>query len=131
PLSFFKNLIVERSGKHEDNFDVKRRAMIPLVDSARVLALEHGLKVKNTIERYKALIALETNHRELMEEAHQAYGLLMKYRTREGLAKGNSGRYIEISELNKLEKQILKNAFQPIKELQELLEVRFKLAYFN
>lgn len=131
PLSFFKNLIVERSGKHEDNFDVKRRAMMPLVDSARVLALEHGLKVKNTIERYKALIALETNHRELMEEAHQAYGLLMKYRTREGLAKGNSGRYIEIGELNKLEKQILKNAFQPIKELQELLEVRFKLAYFN
>ena len=131
PLSFFKNLIVERSGEHEDRFDIKRRAMMPLVDAARVLALEHRLTAKNTIERYKQLIELEPNHQELMEEAHQAYGLLMKYRTREGLAKNNSGRYVEISKLNKLEKQILKNAFQPIKELQELLEVRFKLVYFN
>ncbi len=131
PLSFFKNLMVERSGEHADQFDIKGRAMMPLADIARVLALQHGLDQKNTIARFKALVDREPNYQSLLKEAQQAYGLLMKYRVREGLAKASSGRFIEISELNKLEKQILKNAFQPIKELQDMLEVRFKLAYFS
>ncbi len=132
PLSFFKNLLVERSGEHADEFDIKARGMMPLADAARVLAYEHGIRgAYSTVDKFKALSGLEKNHAELMNEAAQAYEILMRYRAKSGLQHQDSGRYIDVSKLNKLEKQILKNAFQPVKEIQEVLEVRFKLQYFS
>ena len=40
PLSFFRNMVVERSGEHRDAFDIKARAMTPLADAARVLVYD-------------------------------------------------------------------------------------------
>jgi CBS domain-containing protein len=132
PLSFFKNLVVERSGEHADEFDIKARGMMPLADAARVLAFEHGIRgAYSTVDKFKALAKFEKNHAELMHEAAQAYEILMRYRAKSGLQHSDSGRYIEVEKLNKLEKQILKNAFQPVKEIQDVLEVRFKLQYFS
>jgi len=132
PLSFFKHLVVERSGEHAHEFDIKKRGMMPLVDAARVLALQHQVRGMNsTLDRFKALQRLEPKYADLMREAAQAYEIMMRYRAKSGLEHTDSGRFIEISKLNKLEKQIIKNAFQPVKELQEILEVRFNLAYFQ
>ena len=43
PLSFFRNMMVERSGEHRDTFDIKARAMTPLADAARVLVYDFGI----------------------------------------------------------------------------------------
>ncbi|WP_372638459.1 DUF294 nucleotidyltransferase-like domain-containing protein, partial [Fodinibius sp.] len=43
PLGFFRNLLVEKSGNQKDKFDIKLRAMMPLVDAARLLILNHGI----------------------------------------------------------------------------------------
>lgn len=132
PLSFFKNFVVEKEGDHKDTFDIKGRAMMPLSDAARLLCLQHGIyQVQNTQARFQQLIHKEPQKKELFQEAAQAYGLLMKYRARVGRRQQSSGRFVPVKELTKLERQILKNAFLPIKELQEMLEVRFKLAYFR
>ena len=49
PLTFFKNLVVEKGGEHKNEFDIKKRAMMPLADAARVLILNHGeVKEHNT-----------------------------------------------------------------------------------
>ncbi len=126
PLSFFRNLVVERNGEHKDEFDLKVRAMIPLADAARVLSLDHELAGENsTIRRYQRLAALETGHRELYEEAALAYEILMKVRARFGLRQRDSGRYIDPEALNKLERQTLRNIFAAVKELQDVLRVRF------
>ena len=60
-----------------------------------------------------------------------AYEWLTLMRARFGLANHDSGRFLPIEELNKIEKQMLRNAFVPIKEVQRLLEVRFQLDYFR
>src|SRR5690606_39053546 len=39
PLSFFKKFNVEDEGEHKDKFDIKTRAIMPLVDGARLLVL--------------------------------------------------------------------------------------------
>jgi CBS domain-containing protein len=58
----------------------------------------------------------------------EAYENLLRFRTKQGLAKGNSGRYIDLASLTKGEKLRLKRSFKATKEIQELIQVRFKLS---
>ncbi|MEM8893239.1 MAG: DUF294 nucleotidyltransferase-like domain-containing protein [Bacteroidota bacterium] len=132
PLSFFKGFVVERSGEHEDQFDLKLRAMMPLADAARVLSLDLGiLNKKNTIQRFQAVAEADEKNARLYQEAAQAYDILMRTRVLSGLENGDSGRYVPIDGLSKFDKQRLRNAFDPINDLQKLLEVRYQLSYFQ
>lgn len=128
PLSFFRNFIVEKNGEHKDSFDIKLRAMMPLVDAARVLILAHRMSgVNNTSKRYLALAEAEPNNAELYHLAADAYEILIRLRTNHGLKMGDSGRYIQPEAMDKMQRLQLRNAFQPIDELQKLIKVRFQL----
>ena len=132
PLGFFRNFIVEKSGEQKDKFDIKLRAMMPLTDIARLLVLSHRvIGVNNTYKRFEKLIELEPNHTELMQEAGKAYEILMRMRAIEGLKNNNSGRYISPDALGKLQRQLLKNTFSPIDELQKVIRVRFQTDFFT
>ncbi|MCI5083068.1 MAG: DUF294 nucleotidyltransferase-like domain-containing protein [Saprospiraceae bacterium] len=132
PLTFFRNIMVERSGEHKNEFDIKGRAMMPLADAARVLILSKKVgQVNNTFKRFEKLAELEPKNSELYEQAADAYEILMRYRALQGLKHSDSGRYFKPSELSKMERINLRNSFQPISELQSLLNMRFQLAYFS
>ncbi|WP_026950574.1 DUF294 nucleotidyltransferase-like domain-containing protein [Algoriphagus mannitolivorans] len=132
PLGFFKGIVVEKSGEHKDQFDLKARAMMPLTDLARLLVLSHEVVgINNTFRRFEYLGTLEPNYSELFTQAGKAYEILMRMRASEGLRKGNSGRYLNPKSLGKLQRQLLKNTFSPITELQEIVQVRFQLDYFS
>jgi signal-transduction protein with cAMP-binding, CBS, and nucleotidyltransferase domain len=47
PLSFLKNLLL-KNGPNKDKFDIKTRALMPLIDGARLFTLSHGIKGINT-----------------------------------------------------------------------------------
>ncbi|SHE72950.1 CBS domain-containing protein [Fodinibius roseus] len=128
PLGFFRNLLVEKSGNQKDKFDIKLRAMMPLVDAARLLILSHGIAdLTNTRKRFEKLAEIEPGHAELFTEAARAYDIFMRFRTLEGLRADSSGRYIDPDSLGKIERQLLKNAFYPINEIQKIIRVRFQL----
>jgi CBS domain-containing protein len=132
PLSFFRNFLVEKSGEHKDQFDLKLRAMLPLVDAGRVLCLHHKIKgVNNTPKRFKAIAELEPSQSELFLEAALSYEILVGMRAKSAIENRNSGRYISPERFQKLERQSLKNIFEIIAELQKLLEVRFQLNYLR
>ncbi|UII34692.1 DUF294 nucleotidyltransferase-like domain-containing protein [Fulvivirga ulvae] len=132
PLSFFKNLVVERSGEHQDEFDIKARAMMPFVDIARVLSLDIGqLDEMNTVARYHLLAREEPKRKELYHAAADSYEYLMRIRALNGFTHHDSGRFISIENLGKLDRQILRNTFEPIYQLQQMLELRYQLSYFN
>ncbi|MCG8326472.1 MAG: DUF294 nucleotidyltransferase-like domain-containing protein [Chitinophagales bacterium] len=129
PLTFFRNFVVEHGGEHKNEFDIKARAMMPLADAARVLILHSRIdKINNTFRRFEQLAEVEPQNKELYEQAADAYEMLMRYRTLQGLKNADSGRYFDPSELAKMERINLRNSFQPIKALQSLLRVRFQLA---
>lgn len=131
PLGFFKGFMVEKSGEHRDQFDIKARAMMPLADLARLLILSHGVvKINNTFKRFEKLAELEPVNQELFIQAGKAFEILMRMRALEGLQNENSGRYINPEALGKLQRQLLKNTFSPISDLQELVKIRFQLDYF-
>ena len=128
PLSFFRSFVVERSGEHKDEFDIKQRAMLPLADAARVLTYQLGIPdPSNTVARFDRLAEAEPQNRELFVAAAQAYDTLMQFRARQGLSEGGNGRYFQIHQLGKLERLQLRNAFGPIQEVLSALKLRFQV----
>ncbi len=132
PLSFFRNFVVEKSGSHKDEFDIKARAMLPLTDAARVLAFEFKIKdYLSTAERFQYIAKSDPALSSICQDAAQAYEVLMRIRAREGFERNHSGRYIDINSLNKLERQTLRNIFKIIEEVQSMLQARFQLNYMR
>ncbi|MDI5899250.1 DUF294 nucleotidyltransferase-like domain-containing protein [Flavobacterium yafengii] len=126
PTGFFRQFLVEQDGAHKDFFDIKRRALMPLTDAARVLILSHSVKsISNTPERFEKLAELEPNNNELYLACSYSYKALLKFRTKQGLLHNDSGQFIALEALSKLEKIKLKRTFKTIKELQELITIRF------
>ncbi len=132
PLGLFKQFLVEDEEKNKGLFDLKSRALMPLVDAARILCLSmKNTKINNTHERYLMLAKKEPQNAELFEKCAQSFLLFSKHRTIEGINEQNSGRFIHLENLSKQQKIALKNAFQPISEIQSVLKNRFKLTYFT
>lgn len=128
PTGFFRQFLVEQNGAHKDFFDLKRRALMPLIEGARVLILSHSVKgINNTAERFEKLASLEPNNEELYLACSYASKALTKFRTKQGLLHSDSGRFIELNTLTKEEKIKLKRTFKTIKELQDLLNIRFQV----
>ena len=132
PLSFFRNVVVERSGEHRDAFDIKARAMTPLADAARVLVYDFAINIYgSTAERWAAIAETNENLARLAGEAAMAYEILMRIRAIEGLTRGTSGRYVHINELNKLERQTLRNTFSVVKDVQLMLTSRYRTDFLR
>ncbi|WP_394777079.1 DUF294 nucleotidyltransferase-like domain-containing protein [Flavobacterium sp.] len=129
PTGFFRQFLVEQDGANKDNFDIKRRALMPLTDAARVLILSHSVKsISNTAERFEKLAELEPTNRELYLSCSYSFKALLKFRTKQGLLHNDSGQFIALESLSKMEKIKLKRTFKTIKELQELISVRFNIS---
>ncbi|MFI8378411.1 DUF294 nucleotidyltransferase-like domain-containing protein [Leeuwenhoekiella sp. NPDC079379] len=128
PLGFFRQFLVEESGDHKDFFDIKARALMPLIDAARVLSLQHKLRnINNTAGRFERLAEVEDNNKEIYENCSYAFKALLKFRTRQGILHDDSGRFIELATLSKAEKLKLKRCFKSIHDIQELLTIRYQL----
>ena len=132
PLSFFRQFLVEQNGEHKDQFDLKSRALMPLIDAARLLCLSLQIPNSiNTIHRFEQLALSEPQNKLVYNACSNAFKTLLRFRTKQGLKHLNSGRYIVLSELSKNDKLSLKNCFKPIKEIQELINVRFQLSQLS
>ena len=132
PLSFFKQFNLEEEGENKDKFDIKTRAIMPLVDAARVLIISHNIKgINNTFLRFKQLAITEPKYSEVYLNAAEAFITLSKFRTQEGLKNGTTGQYVNLEELSKSDKEKLKNALLPMKDLEEIIKNKFQLTYFT
>jgi CBS domain-containing protein len=128
PLGFFKQFLVEQDGENKDQFDIKSRAIRPLVDAARIFSLHHNLKINNTIARYEKLMEVEPQNRDIFESCANAFKILLQFRTSQGLAKNDSGKFVDINSLSKSDRLKLKSCFKPIKNIQESLKLRFNVS---
>lgn len=129
PLGFFRNFVVESKGKHRDAFDIKG-ALMPVIDFARIYALEKGLEETNTLERLHRLYLMNALKWEEYHELEQAYGFLMQQRfvrqinaiTVEQTAPDN---YINPKKLSRIEQTLLKEIFKRIEKYQVKLSFDF------
>ncbi len=129
PLGFFRQFLVESGGAHKDLFDIKARAMMPLVDAARLLIFSKGIiGPTNTIMRFEKLAELEPQNKDIYHGCIDAFKTLLRFRTVEGLNQNDSGRFIDLKSISKANRLKLKGCFGAVKDIQELIKVRFNLA---
>lgn len=131
-LSFFKNFNVEETGINKGKFDIKNRAILQLVDCARLLTMSQNIKgINNTYLRFKQLAMIDPKHSEIYLNCADSFQTLSKLKTSEGLKYDNSGQFINIEDLSKINKESLKNAITPLKDLEELIKDSFQLTQFS
>ncbi|MEC4048359.1 DUF294 nucleotidyltransferase-like domain-containing protein [Flavobacterium sp. SUN046] len=132
PLNFFKKFNVEEDGEHKGKFDIKTRALMPLIDGARLLVLSNNIKgINNTYLRFKQLAMVDPKFSEIYLNCADTFLLLSKFRALEGLKNDSSGQFINLEELNKVDKEKIKASFAIIKDLEELIKDRFQLTHFS
>ncbi|HOZ74015.1 MAG TPA: DUF294 nucleotidyltransferase-like domain-containing protein [Flavobacterium sp.] len=132
PLSFFKKFNVEEDGPNKDKFDIKTRALMPLIDGARLIVLNHNIRgINNTYLRFKQLAIADPKHAEIYLNCAEAFQTLFKFRTMEGLKNDSNGQFINLEELSKADREKLKNALAPMKDLEELIKDSFQLTQFS
>jgi CBS domain-containing protein len=131
PLGFFKKLVVEKTGEHQNMLDLKKRGLTPLVESVRIFALERRIFETNTLDRISALSDQEVLPREEAEDLKEAFNVLMLMRVRHHVMEMNEGRepgnYVNPDELSLIQRAMLKEAFKAIDQLQGHLETHFGL----
>lgn len=125
PLSLFRSFATIRSGEHKDTVDLKLNGVVPVVDLARIYALQGQLQVVNT--RARLVAAAETDllspsgARDLLD----AYDLIASTRLRHQLgcveAGGRPDNFMSPSRLSDLERSHLRDAFVVVKTMQSAL----------
>jgi CBS domain-containing protein len=132
PLNFFKKFNLEEEGENKGKFDIKNKAIMPLVDGARLFAISLNLRgINNTYSRFKQLALMDPKFSEIYLNCADAFLILSKFRTLEGLKNDSSGEFINIEELTKVDKEKLKNALAPMRDLEELIKDKFQLTQFS
>lgn len=132
PLSFFRRFVLERSGEYRHTFNVKRRGLRPLIDAARILAIQLGyLDSANTEDRLRRISRELPELRSTAEDALDAYNYLTELRFMHHLRAIEHGEklnnQINPSELNNTQQNMLKVVFATVQEVQEALARRFGL----
>jgi CBS domain-containing protein len=131
PLSFFRNLIVEKDGEHKNSLDLKKKGLVPFVDFARLFALKHGIPENNTLGRLQILHEDGHLSHELYSETVKAYEFLMQMRLIHQLRmieqQQPPDNHINPADLSELEKQTLKEAFEVVRRLQSHIRQEYRL----
>lgn len=132
PLNFFKKFNVEEDGEHKGKFDIKTKAIMPLVDGARLLAINLNLRgINNTYTRFKQLAIVDPKFSEVYLNCADAFLIFSKFRTIEGLKNDSSGQFINLEEISKADKEKLKNTLAAMKDLEDLIKDKFQLTQFS
>ncbi|MEQ8412259.1 MAG: putative nucleotidyltransferase substrate binding domain-containing protein [Erythrobacter sp.] len=119
PLGIFRNLVLERAADGERVFDAKARAIMPVIDIARTLALAEGIEEVGTLARLDALVAagrLERGDARSLEDAMLFVNDLRIARQAAAIERGEApSNAIAPDDLSPLERDYLKDAFAVIR----------------
>ncbi len=131
PLSFFRTFVVEKSGEHKNQFNLKFKCTAPFINIVRLFSLEKRISETSTMERINALRNIHDTVREYGEEMIYAFEFISLLRIHHQYKQITNGtmpnNYINPDELTNLQKKTLKEACQLISKLQDMIENRYLL----
>ncbi|MDA8169528.1 MAG: DUF294 nucleotidyltransferase-like domain-containing protein [Nitrospiraceae bacterium] len=130
PIGFMKSFVVEKSGEHKDELNLKLKGIAPIVDAVRLFALEKGVAETSTLERMEALRGKHTIVEEYAEELEHAFEFIMLLRITHQYGQIKAGKqpdnFINPDNLSNLQKKTIKDAFSLISRIQDLIIERYK-----
>ena len=127
PIGFFRNIVVESKGEHKDSFDIKR-AMMPIIDFARIYALKFGIRETNTLQRLEKIHQKRQLTRAEYEDITQSYRYLMNLRFIRQITaiteeSGKADNFINPKNLTRIDQTMLKEIFRRIEGIQQKMSI--------
>ena len=135
PLGFFRTLVVERTGEHKEQLDLKSYGTSPIVNAARLFALDAGVEHTNTVDRLIALQSLSYADSGLLREMQEAFEFLTLMRLDNQLQQAKRreplSNYINPGRLTRLQRNSLKEAFHTITRVHSVIDERFRTSVWS
>lgn len=132
PIGFLKSFVVEKSGEHSGELDLKSKGIDPIVEMVRLFALEKDVRETSTPERIEKLKDRHTIVKEYGEDLLQVFEFLMLLKIHHQHEQIKAGQepdnFINPNEMLTLEKKTLKEVFHFISKLQEMVMEQYKPA---
>jgi len=128
PIGLFNNLVTSKD--QGDALDLKKGGIFPIVHGVRALAIEHRLLETGTAARIARLAETGALSSPFARELTQALRFLMTLRLDAQLAEAASGSLVRPAALSSMERDLLRDAFQIVKQLREIIRRHFNLAMF-
>jgi CBS domain-containing protein len=132
PLGFFRTFVVERSGEHKEELDIKTFGTCPIVNAARLLAMEARIDSTNTVDRLSALQSHDLLDETLRRDLLESFEFLTLLRLERQLQQSRSGQplsnYVRPGDLTHLQRSLVKEAFQTVNRVQSAIDERFRTA---
>ncbi|MCK5791345.1 MAG: cyclic nucleotide-binding/CBS domain-containing protein [Ketobacter sp.] len=130
PLGIFRRFVVERNGEHRDEFDIKKRGVMPMVDLIRIHSLAHGVDAVNSRERLQQLMQKKVftivDGRNLQDAFDTIQQLRVENQSRQLAAGLQASNYLNPKDLPELERKHLKDAFTIVHDSQEALRNHYR-----
>jgi len=115
PLTFFHGQVIDDHGEQRSRFDLRHSTLQPLVDMARVFALEEGwIGGESTADRLDKCAASRPEHQALFKEAAEAFRVALRLYVSTGSAEHGEDRTIDPADLGRYEQQLFKSIFRSI-----------------
>jgi CBS domain-containing protein len=129
PLGFFKTFVVEKTGEHKDELNLKFKCIAPFIDIVRLYTLETGVRETSTLERIEALRAGHSVVAEFGAEMAEIFDFLMLLRIHHQYEQLKNGKepdnFINPDNLTNLQKRTLKEACQIISTMQHSIAKQY------
>ncbi len=130
PLTLFGNL------RDKEQLDIKKGGIFPNVHGIRTMALEQRILETNTFKRIEALIEMGRLERAMGENLGEALSIFVQLRLNqqmqrvEASARGEdrTPNAIDLQQLNKLERDLLRDALHIVKDFKKLLALRYHIS---
>ena len=131
PLGFFKNFTVEKNGKYKNTVNIKVNGLLPLTTCVKLLAVYARVTEANTLERIRRLVEkgiIPADRSELIEQAFETFLGLKIQNNLNNLDEGRDfSNTINPAHLNTRQKQLLKDSFLAVSEIQKITKDVLKI----
>ncbi len=132
PLGFFRNFVLERTGEHRNQLDLKTHGTVPIVNAVRLFALDAGVEHTNTTDRLAALSNPPEDDPMLYRDLAEAFEFLMLLRIESEMRQVREreplNNYLAPESLTHLQRSLLKEAFRTIARAQSVVEQKYRTA---
>ncbi len=131
PLGLFRQFVQESDGRQSHGLNLKKRGVLPIVDLARVRALEGAIPEVATEARFRAAAAAGVMSERDADDLVHAYRFIGNIRLRHQAqqhARGEPpGHLVDPEALSGLHRRYLRSAFGIVRSAQRALAQRYAL----
>jgi len=128
PLGFFKRFVVEKSGEHKNELNIYEKGLRPLADAVRIFSLEKDITEIPTLNRLREL--KDRYHFEHAGDVERTFeyllAMLINHQLEQAEQETPADKFLNPENLSSLARKTLKESFQLIAVLYDIVEKSYR-----